>query len=375
MRYSQAILAALMPALAIPSMQADIGAQATLLRTRAADVSGIRAEGQAPFSLHARLRLETDSGPKVGRYLLVWEGPSRWRQQVSFPDYEETHLEGTEGVWRSSSTGYQPARVYEILQALSFDLLLINRMYQSPPPLPMTSYGGGVGSGQDPAGGEPDATSRVVRQTVEDRELICVVHQEVFETCFDEAEGTLAWARTEFQTTEFLDYAPWGDRRFPRTIRVSRAVTATVDRGDGPITAVRSQDELVAEISIDGPPDLTTPDPEGFGPPEGAAWAEYPGGVDIVSPKVIRETMVNPEYTPAATRRGLEGTVSVEAIVNANGRVVEPRIVQGLPDDELNSRAMQAVREWRFEPATKRGETVPVVAVFTMTYRLGGRSR
>ena len=60
----------------------------------------------------------------------------------------------------------------------------------------------------------------------------------------------------------------------------------------------------------------------------------------------------------------------IEAVVDVNGQVVEPKLLRGLPDDELNRRAMEAIQRWEFRPGMKDGQPVPVLAVFTVTYRL-----
>jgi len=88
----------------------------------------------------------------------------------------------------------------------------------------------------------------------------------------------------------------------------------------------------------------------------------------IMSPIVVRK--INPEYTPEATRRGIQGEVWIEAVVGVDGKVMEPRLLRGLPDEELNRRAMEAIQRWIFKPGMKDGQAVPVIAVFTVTYRL-----
>ena len=104
----------------------------------------------------------------------------------------------------------------------------------------------------------------------------------------------------------------------------------------------------------------------GAGGLRGQAFRAGDGG--ILSPQVVRQ--VDPEYTPEATRKGIQGEVWIEAVVDVDGTVVEPRLLRGLPDDELNARAMEAIQRWVFRPGMKDGEPVPVIAVFTVTYRL-----
>jgi len=111
-----------------------------------------------------------------------------------------------------------------------------------------------------------------------------------------------------------------------------------------------------------------------FGMPAGAPGAGLRGQAvragegGVMSPQIIRQ--VDPEYTPEATRRGIQGEVWIEAVVDVDGRVVEPRLLRGLQDEELNQRAMAAIQEWVFRPGMKDGEPIPVIAVFTVTYRL-----
>ena len=111
-----------------------------------------------------------------------------------------------------------------------------------------------------------------------------------------------------------------------------------------------------------------------FGMPSGVpgvglrGQAVRAGDGGVMSPQIIRQ--VDPEYTPEATRRGIQGEVWIEAVVDVDGRVVEPRLLRGLADEELNQRAMAAIQEWVFRPGMKDGEPIPVIAVFTVTYRL-----
>lgn len=101
----------------------------------------------------------------------------------------------------------------------------------------------------------------------------------------------------------------------------------------------------------------------------GARIGAYRAGEGgIMSPIVIRQ--VDPEYTPEATRKGIQGEVWIEAVVDVDGRVTDPRLLRGLPDEELNRRAMDAIQRWIFKPGMKDGEPVAVIAVFTVTYRL-----
>jgi protein TonB len=60
----------------------------------------------------------------------------------------------------------------------------------------------------------------------------------------------------------------------------------------------------------------------------------------------------SPEYPAIARRRGYEGTVLVEVLVNRDGRVEDLRLSQSSGYPVLDQAAMTSMRGWLFEPAT-----------------------
>lgn len=92
------------------------------------------------------------------------------------------------------------------------------------------------------------------------------------------------------------------------------------------------------------------------------------GANGLVAPVQISTEL--PEYTDAAKEADVQGDVYIEAVVTAEGDVVEPKLIRGLPDDELNRRALEAITKWKFKPGTKGGKPVLVVALFTVTFRI-----
>jgi TonB family protein len=64
-----------------------------------------------------------------------------------------------------------------------------------------------------------------------------------------------------------------------------------------------------------------------------------------------------PSYTEEARRNGVTGTVSMRALVGADGEVKKIRILTGLPDG-LSWQASIAVYKMRFKPATNNGRAI-----------------
>jgi TonB family protein len=67
----------------------------------------------------------------------------------------------------------------------------------------------------------------------------------------------------------------------------------------------------------------------------------------ITKPRPI--DTVNPTYPKQARKDGLSGNVIVEATVDVDGTVVSVKAVES-PGDLLSEAAMEAVRQWTFEP-------------------------
>ena len=81
-------------------------------------------------------------------------------------------------------------------------------------------------------------------------------------------------------------------------------------------------------------------------------------GGDVKAPVI--EQRVEPRYTPEAAKARISGIVIIEAIINAEGRVTDAQVLKPLPFG-LDEAAVEAVKKWRFRPATLHGEPVPVI--------------
>jgi protein TonB len=76
------------------------------------------------------------------------------------------------------------------------------------------------------------------------------------------------------------------------------------------------------------------------------------------APRLVRQT--KPRYPPEAFVKKVQGVVLVEFLIDSTGRVSHPRVVRSIP--LLDEAALEAVREWVFYPALRRGQAVPTIA-------------
>jgi TonB family protein len=85
---------------------------------------------------------------------------------------------------------------------------------------------------------------------------------------------------------------------------------------------------------------------------------------------------VDPVYPSAASRFGVEGSITVNALIDEKGNVIDTGILKGIQDDKgLGKAAETAVKKWKFQPAKKGGVNVkvwkPVVIVFKAAAKIG----
>jgi protein TonB len=105
----------------------------------------------------------------------------------------------------------------------------------------------------------------------------------------------------------------------------------------------------------------------GDGSGGGTGGGPYRPGSGIEPPRLLRE--VKADYSEDARRRGLEGEVVLEIVVARDGTVRDVKILRRLGSG-LDERAVAAVRQWRFAPATRKGIAVDVVVEVAVEFNL-----
>jgi TonB family protein len=98
---------------------------------------------------------------------------------------------------------------------------------------------------------------------------------------------------------------------------------------------------------------------------------ETPLRVDdgITRPEIVHQ--VKPETTEEARQhQGFSGTVILETVIDKDGRVGDVRLLKGQPYG-LSEKAIDAVKQWTFKPATLDGKPVKVYYVLTVNFKIG----
>jgi periplasmic protein TonB len=113
---------------------------------------------------------------------------------------------------------------------------------------------------------------------------------------------------------------------------------------------------------------------DGFGKGPGSGYGNGgPGGRvygwnQVNTPPVLL-LKVEPEYSEQARQSKFQGTVLLRVVIDEKGLPREIGVTRPLGLG-LDEKAMEAVRRWRFKPATKDGKPVAMEAVVEVNFRL-----
>ncbi len=101
-------------------------------------------------------------------------------------------------------------------------------------------------------------------------------------------------------------------------------------------------------------------------PITGSSDVQTIGGA-VKPPRLLRR--IDPNYPEKLRADKKGGLVILQAVINEQGAVTQPAIVRH-SDPEFESAALEAVRQWRYEPATLAGKPVRVYLTITVTFQV-----
>ena len=100
-----------------------------------------------------------------------------------------------------------------------------------------------------------------------------------------------------------------------------------------------------------------------------SAQQVYRTGDGVTLPVPVKQ--VKAGYTTAAQEARIEGTVTMEAVVLADGSVGDVKVVRSLDTQTgLDDQAVRAMKQWEFKPGRKDDTPVAVLVTVEMTFTL-----
>jgi TonB family protein len=144
------------------------------------------------------------------------------------------------------------------------------------------------------------------------------------------------------------------------------ATTATAVPPTGTTASAASPaTETGTAVQPEVPPVVPTPAAVPASADQSGVYAAVPPGG--TQPEEIDRIV--PRYPATARAAGAGGAVVIRGIVRKDGRIDDVQIIRDLPYG-LGEAARDAVEEWRFRPATFRGEPIDVYYTVTVNFRM-----
>jgi len=305
----------------------DVVAKGEALIQQAQDKTNIFA--LPSFRMDATVRIDNFGKPLDGIYSLLWNGPDRWRQEITFPGYSEVQVGGKGVVFLKRSVDVLPYRISQLETALGF--------------------GSNVGVGRFDQSLMKDETVKSIRQEKvagQTAECIKIVSPDknTRQVCVDPSTGLFNRQNEGYADAEF---APIGSKVFPRYISLTKNVKHIVE-------IHIMQLETGQEFS-----------PNLFAPPAGAVSRD--GCMNPIRGAKIKD--VTPVYPQMAKIAHIEGVVVTEALIDKKGEFQDSHIVW-TDSPLLNQSALDAVKQWRYQPANCNGQPVESEVVIEVRYWL-----
>lgn len=110
------------------------------------------------------------------------------------------------------------------------------------------------------------------------------------------------------------------------------------------------------------------PRPRPSGEAAGVEREDPPLQLSPDAPQPKKTKHVEPAYPETALRSRIQGVVTIEAIIGTNGRVLSAHVVRSVP--LLDEAALDAVRQWEYEPLLVEGVPRAFVMTTNVTFSL-----
>jgi TonB family protein len=122
-----------------------------------------------------------------------------------------------------------------------------------------------------------------------------------------------------------------------------------------------------SSIDREVPPDLIGVDSvTGAGAIQGILAAVRPAGGRVKEPHLV--SSFPPSYPVAARQAGVEGPVTIDAVIDASGKLTSMKVVSGA--SLLQRAALDSLRTWRYEPGYLNDKPVSVKTSITVYFHL-----
>lgn len=294
----------------------------------------IWTEGAPPTSVRAELQLLGAKDAMVqGDYDFEWISPSQWKEVIRAGSYVRVRVGDSKGYWQTSSLNHQPNIIFDL-----DELLHLKEVLKIGPKQALAT------AKKHEKDGARESCSAIWLQGSVNRVL-----------CFDEANGALV----SIEYPRFNMFSPdISNLEFGAFNSVAGKLVpyeARAWRGRKVIASVKVVE--VSKISGENSGRFTIPENAEY-------WSHCD---DMRKPELVEKVL--PKYSPSARQNHEEGRVSLYAVIEADGSLSDITLLnQATPS--LEAATLEAVRHWRYKPATCGQVPVRLETRITTEFRI-----
>lgn len=109
------------------------------------------------------------------------------------------------------------------------------------------------------------------------------------------------------------------------------------------------------DARLTGPPAQWNPEKQ---PPPADSGRAGGGAGGSSQSRLVALSRTLPDYPPMARSRGIQGWVELELVVTPSGKVGSAKVVAANPKEIFDEAALEAVKQWWFQPAYRDGQAI-----------------
>lgn len=284
----------------------------------------LREPGGQPFELLSDIKLDIRGQWLNGTYLLLWDSPDLWREEVILPGYQRVKVQDQSGLWLHRSLNYEVPSVKDLDDALDFSDSLLRDVQFKPGKLKVKNVSGAL----------LDCSRVKLDDGIDDEDFCFDLQQSLLKIVLFPSGATAA---PNITSIEYSDFEPFGTKLYPHTVRILSA------------------SETFLTFSVQRLALLVRPPASDFAVPAGAMFMAACASAEKV--KLIKQAL--PQYPPDEKSNRRSAHLVLYVLIAPDGSVRNAKVIfPGAAD--FNSSALAAVRQWRYQPVSCGGTPASV---------------
>ncbi len=309
---------------------------------RARQLSDLIAAG-IPFHLKATYVATGDADFFTGNGTFEewWKSKDTWRKEVTLGNYKYVLIKNNGKFARYDTSAYIPLRLQQVVQSL-------------PVPFPSLAVASGYWETQHQKLNKIDLTVLIQEAPPIGNKATSDRDPKYDLRYYFDPGGLLRIRIKDATVALYNDFQAFQNLVVPRKIEVSA--------GSDPFLTIAV--DLLEPLGTDAK--------------VLSKLEEVPGDLQLIPPRPHAEAGVTPSrlihspppaYPDAARRQRIEGTVVISATIDENGVTREPHVIRSA-GPLLDTAALQAVRQWRYQPTIFNGSPMAVDITISIVFSL-----